>query len=33
MIAGHSRSRGLIVVTGDGDFARIEGLRCEDWLA
>jgi tRNA(fMet)-specific endonuclease VapC len=33
MIAGHARSRGLIVVTGDADFSRIDGLRCEDWLA
>lgn len=34
MIAGHARSRGLIVVTGNlGEFTRVEGLRCEDWLA
>lgn len=32
-IAGHARSRGLIVVTGNlGEFSRVEGLRCEDWL-
>ena len=34
MIAGHARSRGLVVVTGNlGEFRRVEGLRCEDWLA
>jgi tRNA(fMet)-specific endonuclease VapC len=33
MIAGHARSRGLIVVTGNlGEFQRVLGLRCEDWL-
>jgi tRNA(fMet)-specific endonuclease VapC len=33
-IAGHARSRGLIIVTSNmGEFARVEGLRCEDWLA
>lgn len=32
LIAGHARSRGLIVVTGNlGEFQRVEGLRCEDW--
>jgi tRNA(fMet)-specific endonuclease VapC len=32
LIAGHARSRGLIVVTGDlGEFTRVEGLRAEDW--
>ena len=32
LIAGHARSRGLIVVTGDlAEFQRVEGLRCEDW--
>jgi tRNA(fMet)-specific endonuclease VapC len=31
-IAGHARSRGLIVVTGNlGEFQRVDGLRCEDW--
>lgn len=34
MIAGHARSRGLIVVTGNlREFGRVEGLRSEDWLA
>jgi tRNA(fMet)-specific endonuclease VapC len=34
LIAGHARSRGLVVVTSDlGDFARVPGLRSEDWLA
>ncbi len=34
LIAGHARSRGLIVVTGNlGEFTRVDGLRCEDWLA
>jgi len=29
LIAGHARSRALIVVTGDrGDFGRVAGLRC-----
>ena len=33
LIAGHARSRGLIVVTGNlGEFLRVDGLRCEDWL-
>ena len=33
MIAGHARSRGLIVVTGNlKEFARVAGLRSEDWL-
>jgi len=33
MIAGHARSRGLVVVTGDLDeFSRVDGLRSEDWL-
>ncbi len=32
-IAGHARSRGLICVTPNlGEFARLDGLRCEDWL-
>jgi len=32
MIAGHARSRGLVVVTGNlGEFTRVNGLRCEDW--
>jgi tRNA(fMet)-specific endonuclease VapC len=34
LIAGHARRRGLVVVTGNlGEFNRVEGLRCEDWLA
>jgi tRNA(fMet)-specific endonuclease VapC len=34
LIAGHARSRGLIVVTGNlGEFTRVAGLRCEDWLS
>jgi tRNA(fMet)-specific endonuclease VapC len=33
LIAGHARSRGLTVVTGNvKEFARVEGLLCEDWL-
>lgn len=33
MIAGHARSRGLVVVTGNlREFQRVEGLRAEDWL-
>ena len=33
-IAGHARSRGLTVVTGNlREFRRVEGLRSEDWLA
>ena len=32
LIAGHARSLGLIVVTGNlGEFRRVDGLRCEDW--
>ncbi len=34
MIAGHARSRGLVVVTGNlSEFRRVAGLRSEDWLA
>jgi tRNA(fMet)-specific endonuclease VapC len=34
LIAGHARSRGLIVVTSNLDeFSRVDGLRVEDWLA
>lgn len=34
MIAGHARSNGMIVITGNlGEFGRVEGLRSEDWLA
>jgi tRNA(fMet)-specific endonuclease VapC len=33
LIAGHARSRGLVVVTGNlGAFSRVDGLRSEDWL-
>lgn len=33
LIAGHARSRGLIVVTGNlREFQRVDGLRCENWL-
>lgn len=33
LIAGHARSRGLIVLTGNlREFDRVEGLRTEDWL-
>lgn len=32
MIAGQARSRGLVVVTNNTcEFARVPGLRCEDW--
>jgi len=34
LIAGHARSRGLVVVTNNlGEFTRVEGLRCVDWDA
>ncbi len=34
LIAGHARSRGLVVVTNNmREFARVAGLRCEDWQA
>lgn len=33
MIAGHARSRGLILVSNNlREFARVPGLRTEDWL-
>jgi tRNA(fMet)-specific endonuclease VapC len=33
LIAGHARSRGLVVVTGNlREFSRVDGLRMEDWL-
>jgi tRNA(fMet)-specific endonuclease VapC len=33
LIAGHARSLGLKLITGNlGEFTRVEGLRCEDWL-
>jgi tRNA(fMet)-specific endonuclease VapC len=32
LIAGHARSRGLVVVTKNlGEFTRVDGLRVEDW--
>ena len=32
MIAGHARSRGLILVTNNvGEFKRVPGLRLENW--
>jgi tRNA(fMet)-specific endonuclease VapC len=32
LIAGHARSRGLVVITGNtGEFGRVEGLRAENW--
>ncbi len=34
LIAGHARSRGLKLITGNlGEFNRVPGLICEDWLA
>ena len=34
LVAGHARSRGLVVITGDlRQFTRVAGLRAEDWLA
>ena len=34
LIAGHARSRSLIVVTGNlREFGRVDGLRSEDWPA
>ncbi len=34
LIAGHARSRAMIVVTGNlREFSRVAGLRCEDWPA
>jgi tRNA(fMet)-specific endonuclease VapC len=34
LIAGHARSVDLILVTHNlKEFSRVEGLRCEDWLA
>lgn len=34
LIAGHARSRGLVVITGNlSEFQRVDGLRAEDWLA
>ncbi len=34
LIAGHARSKGLTVITSNlAEFRRVDGLRCEDWLA
>lgn len=34
LIAGHARSLDLTLITNNlKEFARVEGLRCEDWLA
>src|ERR1043165_7228636 len=34
LIAGHARSQGLVLVTGNlREFQRVDGLRSEDWLA
>jgi tRNA(fMet)-specific endonuclease VapC len=34
MIAGHARSQGMILVTNnEREFARIEGLRVENWAS
>jgi tRNA(fMet)-specific endonuclease VapC len=34
LIAGHARSLGLKLITGNlGEFTRVDGLRCVDWLA
>jgi tRNA(fMet)-specific endonuclease VapC len=34
LIAGHARSLNLTVVTSNlKEFTRVDGLRCEDWLA
>jgi len=33
LIAGHARSRGLVVITGNlSEFRRVDGLRTEDWV-
>jgi tRNA(fMet)-specific endonuclease VapC len=34
LIAGHARSRGLTIITGNlREFGRVDGLLAEDWLA
>jgi tRNA(fMet)-specific endonuclease VapC len=34
LIAGHARSLGVKLITGNlGEFKRVDGLDCEDWLA
>ncbi|MFW2133984.1 hypothetical protein [Ectothiorhodospira haloalkaliphila] len=33
MLAGHARSRGLILITNNlKEFERVEGLRLENWV-
>lgn len=33
LIAGHARSLGLKLITGNlKEFTRVDGLRCDDWL-
>jgi tRNA(fMet)-specific endonuclease VapC len=33
LIAGHARSRGIAIITGNlGEFRRVDGLLSEDWL-
>ena len=32
LLAGHARRLGAIVVTDDEDFARVPGLKTENWL-
>ena len=33
LIAGHARSLGLKLITGNlREFSRVEGLHCEDWV-
>lgn len=34
LIAGHARSLSAMLITGNlREFSRVDGLRCEDWLA
>jgi tRNA(fMet)-specific endonuclease VapC len=34
LIAGHARSPGVKLITSNlREFSRVDGLRCEDWLA
>ncbi len=34
LIAGHARSLGLKLITGNlREFSRVDGLRCENWLS
>ena len=32
MLAGHARRKGYAIVTADKDFARVPGLKTENWL-